>query len=139
MPMLLLGYLPTTFWPPDGIADYLHSVGGVAAIVGDNPGLESSLIIFSLWFQVFTLLVFGLMTVDYGFRVRETIDRLEESTRDLCRSRKFKWRLAGFIILYVGMLVRCLYRAIEMSAGWGNAIVKNENNITAMVLIMDLM
>lgn len=89
-----------------------------------------------LSFQVFTLLIFGILGTEYGLRVyRHRNEVLNPSTVDLRRSRKFRLFLGSILVAFVTILTRCAYRIAEMAGGWRNPIMQNQTDF----IILDAM
>ncbi|KAF1809832.1 putative RTA1 domain protein [Eremomyces bilateralis CBS 781.70] len=109
--------------------------GGVAATAddGDKAMLDAgnNLMLAGLSFQVFTLAVFALMAGDYFNRVLQDVKkngggRLNPATTTLRNSLNFKLFCASLTLSYVAIMIRCVYRIIEMAGGWGNPIMQKE-------------
>lgn len=83
--------------------------------------------------QVVTLAVFGFMAVDVFFRIRKFRGEFNESTNALRQSARFRNFLAGFVIAYFTIFIRCIYRIAEMSGGWRNSIMQNQ----AIFMVLD--
>jgi hypothetical protein len=76
--------------------------------------------------QVVTLAIFGLMAVEVFFRIRKFRGEFNESTNILRSSAHFKYFLVAYVIAYITIFIRCVYRIAEMSGGWRNAIMQNQ-------------
>jgi hypothetical protein len=76
--------------------------------------------------QVFTLLVFGLLSLDVFLKIRSFHGQWNESTLALRNSSKFKGLLAAIVTAYVTITIRCIYRIAEMAGGWRNPIMQDE-------------
>ena len=103
--------------------------GGIAATADDNGNMlevGDNLMIAGLAFQVFTLIVFALLSLDFFLKVWKNKNELNPSTNQLRSSLGFKLFLAALFTSYLTILVRCVYRVIEMAGGWGNSIMQNE-------------
>jgi hypothetical protein len=103
-----------TFIPCDIISLILQAVGGAMSSSSDgssNVGVNIALA--GLGFQVATLTIFILLTVDYFLRSR-SIWRYS----DIHLPRQFKI-FVGFIALAIILiLIRCCYRVYELSEGY---------------------
>ncbi|KAF3359613.1 Importin subunit beta-3 [Verticillium dahliae VDG1] len=71
------------------------------------------MIISGVALQVVVLLFFGIMGVDYWVRVR-------------------RWFVCGIAGAFTAIIIRCVYRIVEMAGGWGNHIMQDE--ISFMIL-----
>jgi hypothetical protein len=68
-------------------------------------------------FQVVTLAVFGLMTIDYTVRrwrgrSAEPFDRRAEA---VWTDVKFRIFIVALCVLYTAILIRCIYRIAELA------------------------
>ena len=102
----------------------LQAVGGGSSSASDSLTIlkvGGDVMIAGLAFQVFTLLVFGLLAGDYFFRVRRG-----PYQRSPTVARKFMIFCIMATIAYVCIFVRCCYRVAELSGGWGNPIMRKE-------------
>lgn len=110
--------------------------GGVASAAG--PGdknildIGNGLMIAGMVFQVVTLLLFGVLSVEYAIRVLKHKDELNPETVGMRRSLKFKSFVVALVLAYTVIMIRCVYRVAEMSGGWGNSIMKEETLFTAL-------
>lgn len=82
--------------------------------------------IFGLVFQVVTLVLFGLLASEYGWRVYKFRAQLNERTTALRRSFYFKGTVIGIAVAYLAILIRCIYRVAEMVGGWRNPVMQDE-------------
>jgi hypothetical protein len=119
----------------------LQGAGGALASVATGPGdnlmdIGDNLMITGLAFQVFTLLVFGLLAGEYALRVHRNQNSLNPATYQLRRSRKFRAFLIALGVSYSVILIRCIYRVAEMAGGWGNAIMQNEPSFIVLDSLM---
>ena len=76
-----------------------------------------------LSFQVFTLVVFIALAVDYAVRYLQA-RRIEERKTPLPIS--FKIFVAFLSLAVVLILIRCAYRIDELSDGYGGPLIHNE-------------
>ena len=98
--------------------------GGLASAANNNRSLldaGNDLMITGLAFQVFTLALFGLLSIEYFVRVWKHKHELNPVTYELRRSLKFKLFLVALVVAYTTIMTRCIYRVIEMVGGWGNS------------------
>ncbi len=77
-------------------------------------------------FQVFTLVVFFSLVVDFVLRVNRNWSSVNESGKALVQDRKFKLFLGAVSTAFVTILGRCTYRIAEMVGGWANEIMRDE-------------
>ncbi|KIW06110.1 uncharacterized protein PV09_03277 [Verruconis gallopava] len=112
--------------------------GGIAATVQVTNSLfnvGNNITIAGLAFQVFTLLVFGMLALEYLFRTVKTHKHeLNPATSTLRRTLKFKLFLCAIILAYTTILIRCVYRVAELAGGWSrkNQILRDETLFLAL-------
>lgn len=82
-----------------------------------------------LTFQVFSLILFGVATTDYYLRVR-----VEYQGKDAPRAAHLhvKWFFAALTLSYTCIMIRCIYRVIELSDGWTSALMKREKDFVVL-------
>ncbi|TGO44912.1 hypothetical protein BOTNAR_0722g00030 [Botryotinia narcissicola] len=109
--------------------------GGIAASAGENEktrDLGTNLMIAGIVWQVFTLIVFAALVIDYVLRTRKSWDRVPEETRIMAAKRPFKLFCAGISVAFVTIFARCVYRIAEMVQGWANPIMRDEAGFIVM-------
>ncbi|KAM0144743.1 hypothetical protein ACHAP3_000776 [Botrytis cinerea] len=109
--------------------------GGIAASAGENQktrDLGTNLMIAGIVWQVFTLIVFAALVVDYVLRTRRSWDRVPEETRIMAAKRPFKLFCVGISVAFVTIFARCVYRIAEMVQGWANPIMRDEAGFIVM-------
>ncbi|KAF2455091.1 RTA1 like protein-domain-containing protein [Lineolata rhizophorae] len=121
----------------DFISLVLQGAGGGTAATADDGDrdqvdLGNNLMMAGLSFQVFTLVIFAVLSFEYFTRVRKHRHELNTKTTELRRSSKFRFFIVCLAISYTAILLRCIYRIIEMAGGWGNEIMQHE--VTFMIL-----
>lgn len=82
-----------------------------------------------LSFQVFSLVLFAAATVDYYLRVR-----VEYQGKDGPRAAhsRVKWFFAALALSYTCIMIRCIYRVIELSDGWTSELMKREKDFVVL-------
>jgi RTA1 like protein len=76
-----------------------------------------------LSFQVASMMLFILLALDYIWRVR----RIGKDTTKLPTSKTTLGVFAGFLSLaIICILIRCIYRVIELSQRWEGALINSE-------------
>lgn len=109
--------------------------GGVAASAGENKktlDVGSNLMISGIVWQVFTLIVFAALVVDYVIRTRKSWDRVPEDARITAVQAPFKLFCIGITVAFVTIFARCVYRIAEMVKGWANPIMRDEVGFIVM-------
>jgi hypothetical protein len=94
--------------------------------------MGNGLMMAGMIFQVVTLLLFGALSAEYAFIVWSRQNELSIEARALRRSLKFKCFSGTLVLAYLVILIRCVYQVAEMSGGWGNHIMREENLFTAL-------
>ncbi|KIW67436.1 hypothetical protein, variant [Phialophora macrospora] len=110
--------------------------GGMAATARDNQSqqdLGDNLMMAGIAFQVVTLLFFGTAASWYVFRRWKAQNEpfTPEAVRFL-ENTKFRLFVYGFILAYAAILVRCIYRIVEMAGGWANPVMQFEPAFIAL-------
>jgi hypothetical protein len=105
--------------------------GGIAASVEATDSLfdvGNNLTIAGLVFQVFTLVMFGILSTQYFLRTLRHKHELNPATEGLRRSMKFQIFLGAIVLAYTTILIRCCYRVAELAGGWShkNATLRDE-------------
>lgn len=108
----------------------LQAVGGAVSSASKNfevLKVGGDVMIAGLVFQVFTLVVFGILAADYGFAIYRNRQNLNPTTASLRRTMMFKLFVVALWVAYFGILVRCCYRVAELARGWrNNPILRDE-------------
>ncbi|UNI13249.1 hypothetical protein JDV02_000006 [Purpureocillium takamizusanense] len=126
-------WYPRIFLPADLTCLVVQAIGGgIAAAAGhENRKLQragNQAIIAGVALQVVVLALFGLMGADYWRRAARHVSSGKASRETLAlwndgRFRQFVWAVTA---AYMAILVRCVYRIVEMSGGWGNHIMQDQ-------------
>lgn len=115
----------------DFVSLVLQGAGGglasTAAESGRNPATGNNVMLAGLGLQVFGLVLFMALCAEYAFRVW----RSPESARDIRfvqirNSVKFKLFLFSLFIATTAVLIRSIFRVIEMAQGWEGELMGNE-------------
>ncbi|KAL8930427.1 MAG: hypothetical protein Q9208_000611 [Pyrenodesmia sp. 3 TL-2023] len=112
--------------------------GGTAATASSQStqDLGSNLMITGIVWQVFTLLVFAALAADFFFRAYRDGSNQTALAMEIRRSSKFMLFLAGLVIAFLGIAIRCIYRIAELVGGWGNDIMRNEGEFIVLEGVM---
>jgi hypothetical protein len=113
--------------------------GGIAATADPGTSLldvGTNLMIAGVVFQVVVLFVFGVLLIEYTVRTYRRHDRLSPSSLDYLHDTKFRLFVAGILIAYMGIFVRCVYRIPELSGGWKSELMRNEPEFIALEGVM---
>lgn len=85
-----------------------------------------------IFVQVVTLVLFGVLSVEFAVKVCRQSHKLSAEAAELGKSLKLKLFLGALGVAYLSILIRCCYRVAEMSGGWGNKIMRNEALFTGL-------
>jgi len=126
------------------LCDFLSLVlqgagGGLAATAGNGSNLQSvgnNLMMAGIVWQVFTLIVFGILVTDYYLRAQKCRDQLSASAIKLIQTLRFKLFVFGLSLAFTGIFTRCVFRIAEMAKGWGNPIMQSESDFIGLDSVM---
>ncbi|KAL1891738.1 hypothetical protein Sste5346_007488 [Sporothrix stenoceras] len=122
------------FIPCDIISLVFQAAGGALSSTssgGDRLGVNMSL--FGLSFQVFTLIIFILFSLDYLFRYYR---RNNGFGTHLANPGRFRIFLVGLWAAILFILIRCIYRIDELSEGYSGALFHNEGVFYGLESVM---
>lgn len=124
-------YYTWGFITADFLALVLQAVGGaMAATAGDDDGkrdIGDRLMISGISWQVLTLLIFGIMINDYSIRRLLSKTPLSPQAKMTINDIKFRIFAISLVLTYFSVFTRCVYRIAEMSGGWRNPIMQNQD------------
>ena len=109
--------------------------GGIAATSSEKPSLQqvgTDLMMAGISFQVVTLFAFGVMAILYFLRLSRSGATLSTSSYHVWKSTSFRLFLGGFILAYLTIFIRCVYRIAEMAGGWGNPLMQSEGDFIGL-------
>jgi hypothetical protein len=128
---------PIFFVTCDIVSLLLQAGGGGYASVKmhnrEDPKVGNNIMIVGLSVQVFTLLVFILLTLDFAVRTIRRISRmgarhaLDQQHAELRKSWSFKCFLVALSVSTLCIFTRCVYRVAELSDGWEGHLMKKQN------------
>ena len=126
---------PRIFIPCDVASLLLQAAGGGIASAqthaNKNPAIGDHLMIAGLAFQVFTLLIFMCLSLDFALRTLKRAKSMGDEAFDPVHSRlRQSWSFKAFLIALsistVCIFIRSVYRVVELSEGWSGALIKNQ-------------
>ncbi|KAL8786689.1 MAG: hypothetical protein Q9213_002624 [Squamulea squamosa] len=126
---------PRFFIPCDILSLILQALGGgmasAASHSNKSPETGDHIMVTGLAFQVFTLLVFMLLCVDFAVRTVVRMNRMGEAALDpthatLRRSMKFRLFLVALTLSTICIFIRSVFRVVELGEGWDGALIKNQ-------------
>ena len=126
------------------LADFFSLVlqgagGGIAATANKGSNgqvVGNDLMMTGIVWQVFTLIIFGGLVIDYVLRARR--ENLSPSARSLIQTTRFKLFVFGLTLAYLTIFTRCIFRIGEMARGWGNPIMQKESDFIGLDGVMIL-
>ncbi|PGG98111.1 hypothetical protein AJ80_09583 [Polytolypa hystricis UAMH7299] len=132
------------FIPCDLISLILQGTGGALASVatdnGHDPTPATNVMIAGLAFQVFSLLMFIVLLVEFVWRVRRrqsmwSKDDSSFSSIPVSTHRVYLFAVP-FSIAILCIFTRCVYRVAELSSGWDGELIKEEGTFVALEGVM---
>jgi hypothetical protein len=123
------------FIPCDIFSLVLQATGGgmasVASQNGRDPKNGDNIMIAGLSVQVFTMALFILLSVEYGWRVYKRLQAqgsagLDPTHAKLRNSASFKGFLVALTLATLCVFARCVFRVAELAGGWRGALMKNQ-------------
>jgi hypothetical protein len=128
---------PVIFVSCDIVSLILQAGGGGYASVKthnrEDPKVGNNIMIAGLSVQVFTLLVFMLLALDFANctirRIRKmgAHDALDRQHANLRKSWQFKGFLVALSLSTLCIFTRCVFRVAELSNGWEGHLMKKQN------------
>ena len=113
--------------------------GGTAATADPGSSLQNvgnNLMMAGIVWQVFTLLVFAGLVTDYVLRARARRAEWQPAAIKLTSSLKFQIFVAGLVLSFITIFIRCVFRIGEMANGWGNSIMQDEVDFVVLDSVM---
>jgi hypothetical protein len=113
----------------DIISLLLQAAGGGIAASTDSVSLSNvgkNIMLAGLVFQVFSLILFTVLSVDFALRVYKGKGTWKTQHLDLVHSSLFKAFLVGLAIATVTILSRCVYRCVELSGGFHGTLFTSD-------------
>ncbi|KAF7947370.1 uncharacterized protein EAE97_004619 [Botrytis byssoidea] len=109
----------------DLISLVLQAAGGAIASTADtldDKDLGKNIMLAGLVFQVFSLILFAILGTEFAWRVRRSHGSWNPRYIDLVSSTFFKSFLGGLCIATITILIRSIYRCIELSGGFNGPL-----------------
>lgn len=108
------------------------SGGGLSSVAAQNnsdPKTGDNVMMAGLSFQVFSLLLFAIATVDYYLRVQK---QYRNQGPPPGVHPRIRWFFAALGLSYTSIMIRCIYRVIELSKGWNSPLMKKEKDFVVL-------
>ncbi|KAF3923895.1 hypothetical protein AA313_de0206401 [Arthrobotrys entomopaga] len=122
------------FIPCDILSLVLQSIGGALSSTssgGDGGAVDVS--IAGLSFQVFTLLVFIGLSLEFTWRFRKATDSSMKRSKLPKSFKIFVYFLSAAVFF---ILIRCAYRIAELKNGYDGSLIHNEAGFIALEGVM---
>jgi len=105
--------------------------GGTASVKSqdnEDPTIGNNLMLAGLSFQVFTLAIFILASLEYGLRVFRNQSQMTNNPvhMKLRNSWQFKGFLFALTLATILLFIRNVYRVVELAGGWGSTLSQNQ-------------
>lgn len=126
------------FVSADVLSIILQGAGGsISAVATDKTFLDQGvdIMIAGLVSQVFTLMIFAGLCVDFARQVNKHHHLLPAARQQLTRSWRLRLVTSAMTFAFLCILTRCAYRVAELSQGWGSELMRKEDDF----IIMDSM
>jgi len=114
----------------DVVSLVLQALGGGIAAGADSKSssdLGKNIMIAGLGFQVFSIVLFSALCLEFAWRVRKYRGAWNPKHIDVVKSRLFEAFLCGLVVAVVTIFARSVYRCVELSGGFnGTLFVSDE-------------
>lgn len=105
--------------------------GGIASTADGNNSMMKvgdGLMLAGVSWQVATLVLFSIAGFDYAIRRYRalSITPLSANAETTKNDPKFRAFMAAYLIAFVTLLTRCVYRIVEMQSGWGSSLMRDQ-------------
>ena len=94
--------------------------------------MGADLIMAGLGSQIFTMLLLGIMCLEFGVRTHVNRQFIDPATKSLRSRDRFTWFWVALLYVYMMLLFRCVNRIIELSGGFEGALARNETNVVIL-------
>jgi len=105
---------------------------------GSDPKSGTHLTIAGLVFQIFTMLLFGGLCLEFGVRAHLERHFFDPSTGGLRSLKRFRYFWVALAYAYVLTMIRCIYRVVELSGGVNGTLARKETTFIALEGVMVL-
>lgn len=105
--------------------------GGIASTADDDQhmmNIGDGLMLAGVSWQVATLVIFAIAGADFTIRRYRALASapLSGSAKATFEDTKFRLFMGAYLLAYVTILARCVYRIVEMQSGWRSSIMTNQ-------------
>lgn len=118
--------------------------GGIAASAKTDSmqKIGNDLMLAGIVLQVAILLAFAAASADFLLRLSHSLKAtnmtMSPEAYSLLLDTKFRAFVAGLLLAFVAIFIRCCYRIAEMAGGWANPIMQNETDFIVLDGVMVL-
>ena len=107
-------------------------MASVASHSDKSPETGNHIMIAGLAFQVFTLLIFMLLCLDFALKTLRRLRAMGDAALDarhsqLRQSLAFRAFLVALSLATLCIFIRSVYRVVELGEGWQGALIKVQN------------
>jgi hypothetical protein len=99
---------------------------------GSDPRTGTHWTIAGLVFQIFTMLLFGLLCFEFGIRAHLVPQFFDPSTQRIRSLKRFQYFWVALAYAYFLTMIRCFYRVVELSGGIDGRLAQNETTFIAL-------
>lgn len=105
--------------------------GGIASTADGNSSMMKvgdGLMLAGVSWQVATLVLFATAALDFAIRRYRAlpIAPLSAAAQSTKQDPKFKAFMVAYLLAFLTILIRCVYRIVEMQSGWGSDLMQNQ-------------
>lgn len=115
--------------------------GGIASTADDDHDMMEvgdGLMLAGVSWQVATLVTFAAAALDFAARRYRGLatSPLSLTAQTTKQDPKFKIFMAAYLLAFVTILIRCIYRIAEMASGWRSSLMKNQTLFIVLESVM---
>ncbi|CZT50930.1 related to phospholipid-translocating ATPase [Rhynchosporium secalis] len=117
----------------DAIGFLTQCIGGGIQASADNTDkkmldMGNNIMVAGVTFQAVVMVVCAGLAIDFAFSLYRHRGERKEIVREPSKRgpRAFQFYMSSFIIAFLAILTRCIYRIPEMAGGWKNHLMRDE-------------
>ncbi|KAL2069249.1 hypothetical protein VTL71DRAFT_15587 [Oculimacula yallundae] len=117
----------------DAIGFLMQCIGGGIQSSADNTDkktldMGNKIMVAGVTFQAVVMVVCALLSIDFAITLYRHRGERKETVRDASARgpKAFQFYMVSFIVAFLAILTRCIYRIPEMAGGWKNPLMRNE-------------
>jgi len=119
----------------DVVSIILQGAGGaISAIATEKTLLDQGvdIMIAGLTSQVFTLMIFFGLCIDFFVQCSRNRHDLNPGTLEMVKTRRFQVFAVAVMVAFLCIFTRCCYRVAELSKGWGSELMRKESEFIVL-------